>query len=117
MRTPRATNIGQPDRSPAGERRQEEEGRQEQPHAIVGRRRQHPDHGQRQEVDEEIERQPVAADLPDRPDQPDHAGDQDRDRDGDRHQDPGIMPGQAVLVDLAEVDDLDVGERVLAVEC
>ena len=58
-------------------------------------------------MDQKVERQPVAAYLPDRPDEADHAGAQDRDGHGDPHQDPGIMPRETVFVDLTEIDDLD----------
>ena len=61
-------------------------------------------------MDQEVERQPVAANPAQPPDDADRSSQQDghRHRDSDQH--PGIVPGEAVLVSLAEVDDLDVGK-------
>ena len=61
-------------------------------------------------MDQEIERQPVAANLTKRPDDADRRGQQDGHRHRDPQQHPGVVPGEAVLVGLAEVDDLDVGK-------
>ena len=103
---------GQPDRPPARERRQEEERRQKEPDAVVSRvsgtsgspARSGNGPGNRAAAGRGgsgrvAQTRPIAA------------GHQDRDGNGDPQQDPGIVPGQAVLVDLAEVDDLDVGKR------
>ena len=50
-RSDRPEQVGQADRPPAGEGGQEEEGRQEEPDAVVGRGREHPEDGQDQQVE------------------------------------------------------------------
>ena len=73
--------------------------------------------GQRHQVEQEIERQPVAAEPSESPDQPDRRRRRMAPGTVIADQDPGVVPGQAVLVGLAEVDDPDVGQRTLAVAC
>ena len=107
---------GQGDRSPSREGRQEEESGQKEADTVVrGSRRQHPEHREGQEMDQEVERQPIAANLAQPPDDPDRSSQQDGHRNRDSEQHPGVVPGEGVLVGLAEVDDLDVGKGAPAI--
>src|SRR5271165_552423 len=101
---------GQGDRSPSREGCQKEEGGQEKPDAVVGGSRHHPEHREGQEMDQEIERQPVAANLTKCPHDADRCCKQDGHRNRDSEQHPGIVPGERVLVSLAKVDNLDIGK-------
>src|SRR5271166_147861 len=102
---------GQGDRSPSREGCQEEESGQKKADTVVrGSRRHHPEHREGQEMDQEVERQPIAANPAQPPDDPDRSSQQDGHRNRDSEQHPGIVPGERVLVSLAEVDNLDVGK-------
>jgi len=61
-------------------------------------------------VDEEVERDTIAADPPDPPQQTDRGGAQDGGGYCDPHQDEGVVPRETEFIDLAEIDDLNVRE-------
>ena len=77
----------------------------------MGRRRKHPDHRQRDQVDDEIKWQAGRAGLPERPNDPDRGCHRIAAGTVMPSRTQRVMPGEAEFIDLAEVDDLDVGKN------
>ena len=51
-----------------------------------------------------------------RPEQADRSGEQHGGGHGDPDQDPCVVPGEAEFIHFTEVNDLDIGQRVFAVD-